>query len=216
VTQHLTFCLRCVLHCADLCIVLTVSGLALEFVDIALCMKLISFAHCCNDLRKEPNAETRAATRPTASHVLYFLMAPTLLYQTEYPRSPRIRWRFVARRFTELVVCLSLQLFLWEQYVSPLIQNALPAIDRGDVLVIAERVLKLAVPNAAIWLLMFFSVFHAVPSAHTCTHVDDRTSHDGPSPLCPVCAAAVSVPEFVGGAASFWRSSVLPCLVELC
>lgn len=103
--------------------------------------------------------------KPTLYQILYFSIAPTLIYQTSYPRTKRIRIRFCIRRAIEALFCLSLQVIIVEQYILPTIKNTLPYMSAGDYnsyLVIAERTLKLSIPNAICWLLMFYTVFHSL------------------------------------------------------
>lgn len=49
------------------------------------------------------------------------------------------------------------------QWVQPLLTNAMLYMQQGqyNYLGILERVLKLAVPNLAIWILLFFAFFHS-------------------------------------------------------
>lgn len=137
-------------------------GLALMFISVIISMKLVSFTHVCDDLREEVLTEKdKKPVEPTLGHMYYFMAAPTLIYQTSYPRSERIRKRFVLRRLAELLFCLALQFFLVEQYVVPTVRNSLRYMDNGDWMPMIERVLKLAIPNTAIWLLMFFALFHS-------------------------------------------------------
>jgi diacylglycerol O-acyltransferase-1 len=107
------------------------------------------------------SAATLAAYTPTLSHALYFLAAPTLCYQLEYPRSPFIRWRFVARRVGELVFCGGLMIFFIEQYIQPAIDSSFVHIENLNMWYLFERVLKLAVPCLCVWLLMFYALFHS-------------------------------------------------------
>lgn len=53
------------------------------------------------------------------SRLTYFLVAPTLCYQLEYPRSPEIRPLWLLKRLVELVVVALLLLVLWVQYMEP-------------------------------------------------------------------------------------------------
>lgn len=41
-----------------------------------------------------------------STDLYYFMVAPTLCYELNFPRSPRIRKRFLLRRVIELVCCL--------------------------------------------------------------------------------------------------------------
>jgi diacylglycerol O-acyltransferase-1 len=139
-------------------------AIVLMFVMLTFWMKLVSFAHVRTDLRRgfaDSKDKSGSSASPTLAHVYFFVAAPTLVYQDAYPRSPSIRWRFVVRRLLELLACTGLQLFMIEQYVVPTIRNSLTIMDQGDLPRLAERVLKLAVPNTCIWLLMFYGVFHA-------------------------------------------------------
>uniref|UniRef100_A0A3Q2XBT3 Sterol O-acyltransferase 1 n=1 Tax=Hippocampus comes TaxID=109280 RepID=A0A3Q2XBT3_HIPCM len=43
---------------------------------------------------------------PHASQYLYFLFAPTLIYRDKYPRSPMIRWGYVATKLLQVLGCL--------------------------------------------------------------------------------------------------------------
>jgi diacylglycerol O-acyltransferase-1 len=107
----------------------------------------------------------------TVRDMLYFLMAPTLVYEESYPRTDHIRWGWLTRRILELVSCLFffltfqifflfLQLFVVQQYIMPLVQNAMIPLSRNDVIGITERLMKLTVPNIIVWIMMFYTVFH--------------------------------------------------------
>jgi diacylglycerol O-acyltransferase-1 len=97
----------------------------------------------------------------TASNMAYFMLAPTLCYELNFPRSPRIRRWFLAKRLIEIVLFSTLAIGLSEQWILPLLNNAvkpLIAMELGRVL---ERFLKLAVPNHIIWLMCFYLIFHS-------------------------------------------------------
>ncbi|KAF4022136.1 hypothetical protein G4228_014093 [Cervus hanglu yarkandensis] len=74
----------------------------------------------------------------TYRDLYYFLFAPTLCYELNFPRSPRIRKRFLLRRLLEMDM---------------------------DYSRIVERLLKLAVPNHLIWLIFFYWLFHSCLNA---------------------------------------------------
>ena len=170
------------------CVLITVtrasymSGLVLVLVDMVLTMKLVSYAHVCHDIRSRildpeptptpsplpPHLDVSAlhpvlpATyEPSLRHTFYFMAAPTLIYQLSYPRSPSIRLRFLARRVIELCFCLSLQLLLIEQYLHPTVMNAMASLRTLNYINLLERILKIAIPNGCVWLLMFYAVFHS-------------------------------------------------------
>ena len=169
------------------CVIITLtkasymSGLVLVLVDMLLTMKLVSYAHVCHDIRGRlfnpsplpasplpPHLDVSALHphlpshyTPSLSHTFYFMAAPTLIYQLSYPRSPSIRLPFLARRLIELCFCLTLQLLLIEQYLHPTVMNAMTSIQTLNYLSILERILKIALPNGCVWLLMFYGVFHS-------------------------------------------------------
>jgi diacylglycerol O-acyltransferase-1 len=49
----------------------------------------------------------------------YFLIAPTLCYQLEYPKSPSIRVTWLMKRLIEFMIVGALLLVLWVQYIQP-------------------------------------------------------------------------------------------------
>ncbi|KAJ6661470.1 hypothetical protein lerEdw1_014379 [Lerista edwardsae] len=91
----------------------------------------------------------------------YFLFAPTLCYELNFPRSPRIRKRFLLRRLLEMLFFLQLLVGLIQQWMVPTIQNSMKPFRDMDYSRIIERLLKLAVPNHLIWLIFFYWWFHS-------------------------------------------------------
>ncbi|XP_071823562.1 diacylglycerol O-acyltransferase 1-like [Apostichopus japonicus] len=93
--------------------------------------------------------------------IYYFMLAPTLCYELNFPRTERIRKRFLIRRIVELVFLLQLSLCLIQQWIVPLVYNAMKPFSEMDVTRMVERILKLAVPNHFIWLCFFYFFFHS-------------------------------------------------------
>eukprot|EP00240_Pyramimonas_obovata_P003049 CAMPEP_0118923662 /NCGR_PEP_ID=MMETSP1169-20130426/2102_1 /TAXON_ID=36882 /ORGANISM="Pyramimonas obovata, Strain CCMP722" /LENGTH=671 /DNA_ID=CAMNT_0006864679 /DNA_START=317 /DNA_END=2332 /DNA_ORIENTATION=- len=144
-------------------------------VVLTLCMKLISYAHVNYDLRGlrhappeavaqlSPLLQQQLAVYPanlTLKNMAYFLTAPTLCYQTNYPRSSRRRKRWLVRRILEAVVCVALLAILIEQYIMPAAFNSLEPLKGLEVGRVLERVLKLSIPVLYFWLVMFYMFFH--------------------------------------------------------
>jgi diacylglycerol O-acyltransferase 1 len=94
----------------------------------------------------------------TLANLNYFIAVPTLCYQMEYPRSERIRGRWLARRVVELMLFGGLMLFLVDQYVEPAILNSLVPMQQSNIPQVAERLLKLSLPCLYVWLCMFYLV----------------------------------------------------------
>jgi diacylglycerol O-acyltransferase-1 len=55
----------------------------------------------------------------TRKKLAYFLIAPTLCYQLEYPKSPTIRIPWLLKRIVEFMIISALLLVLWVQYMQP-------------------------------------------------------------------------------------------------
>uniref|UniRef100_A0A452HUN3 O-acyltransferase n=1 Tax=Gopherus agassizii TaxID=38772 RepID=A0A452HUN3_9SAUR len=92
----------------------------------------------------------------TYKDMYYFLFAPTLCYELNFPRSPRIRKRFLLRRLFEMVSLLPTPGLSW-----PAGTDAELSFQDMDYSRIIERLLKLAVPNHLIWLIFFYWFFHS-------------------------------------------------------
>ena len=149
-------------------------GFGLLAVSVVLGMKLYSYS--------EANAYLRAMRRRSAplapsdrlstdvaypanltvGNLTYFIAAPTLCYQVSYPRTLRVRKRWLFRRIVEWLFYQALTLFMVEQYMIPTVSNALKggALDRLDFFYTLERILKLSLPNLYVWLSIFYALFH--------------------------------------------------------
>uniref|UniRef100_A0A6I8NW94 O-acyltransferase n=1 Tax=Ornithorhynchus anatinus TaxID=9258 RepID=A0A6I8NW94_ORNAN len=101
----------------------------------------------------------------TYRDLYYFLLAPTLCYELNFPRSPRIRKRFLLRRLLEMLFFTQLLVGLIQQWMVPTIQNSMKPFKDMDYSRIIERLLKLAVPNHLIWLIFFYWFFHSCLNA---------------------------------------------------
>ncbi|XP_075561211.1 LOW QUALITY PROTEIN: diacylglycerol O-acyltransferase 1 [Pelecanus crispus] len=145
-------------------------------------LKLFSFRDVnkwCRQRREAktaPPAPGRARPQPTGTwgksgvaypanltykNLYYFIFAPTLCYELNFPRSPRIRKRFLLRRLFEMLFFTQLLVGLIQQWMVPTIQNSMKPFRDMDYSRIIERLLKLAVPNHFIWLIFFYWFFHS-------------------------------------------------------
>jgi len=91
----------------------------------------------------------------------YFALAPTLCYELNFPRSSRIRKRFLVARILEMLFLVQLMLGLIQQWLIPTIRNSMMPFEEMDFSRMLERLLKLAVPNHFIWLIFFYWYFHS-------------------------------------------------------
>ncbi|XP_067871902.1 diacylglycerol O-acyltransferase 1-like isoform X4 [Heterodontus francisci] len=123
-------------------------------------LKLYSYKDVNKWSREQRRAKVKTLSR-SLSDMYYFLFAPTLCYELNFPRSPRIRKRFLLRRMFEMLFFIQLQVGLTQQWIVPAIQNAMKPFKDMDYSRMIERLLKLAVPNHLIWLIFFYWFFHS-------------------------------------------------------
>lgn len=77
--------------------------------------------------------------------LFYFLCAPTLCYELNFPRTTRIRKRFLLKRVLEVVIGVNVVMALFQQWIIPSVRNSLIPFSNMDVCLATERLLKLAV-----------------------------------------------------------------------
>ncbi|KAF3016496.1 hypothetical protein E8E14_010430 [Neopestalotiopsis sp. 37M] len=168
-------------------------GTATELHAIIVWLKTASYALTNRDLRHaylhpvkgelaalpEIYAQCPYPENITMSNLAYFWWAPTLVYQPVYPRTEKIRWKFVFKRIGE-AVCLSV--FIWfcsAQYAAPVLQNSLNSMSTLRVASIVERLLKLSTISLVIWLAGFFALFQSTLNALAeITRFGDRNFYD--------------------------------------
>lgn len=134
-------------------------------------LKLVSYCHVnCfyrnNLLNKKNERTTNADSNDYPSNLklenlYYFLFAPTLCYELNFPRSARIRKRFIVRRLVEIIIICSLQYCLSQQWILPILRTLDRPLSQYSTLENVERLLRLALPNHLIWLLLFYVYFHS-------------------------------------------------------
>lgn len=114
----------------------------------------------CNDKDKVPTL----VNYPNNLHLkdlFYFLLAPTLCYELNFPRTSRIRKRFLIKRILEVVIGVHIVMGLFQQWMIPSVKNSLIPFSNMDLTKTAERLLKLAIPNHLMWLCFFYLTFHS-------------------------------------------------------
>uniref|UniRef100_A0A668AL87 O-acyltransferase n=1 Tax=Myripristis murdjan TaxID=586833 RepID=A0A668AL87_9TELE len=83
----------------------------------------------------------------TIRDLYYFVFAPTLCYELNFPRSPKIRMSFLLRRLFEMVRetgCLKYPMLA--SWMIPIIQSSMKPLE---------------VPNHLLWLMFFYWFFHS-------------------------------------------------------
>ncbi|KHG18060.1 Diacylglycerol O-acyltransferase 1 -like protein [Gossypium arboreum] len=139
------------------------SGIALMLFACIVWLKLVSYAHTNSDMRSVAKLTEKGSEgcmyNVSFRSLAYFMAAPTLCYQTSYPRTASIRKNWVVRQFIKLIIFTGLMGFIIEQYINPIVQNSQHPL-KANFLYAIERILKLSVPNTYVWLCMFYSFFH--------------------------------------------------------
>lgn len=97
----------------------------------------------------------------TLRDMYYFVFAPTLCYELNFPRSPKIRMGFLLRRLFEMLFFTQLLVALTQQWMIPIIQSSMKPLEDMDLSRMTERLLRLAVPNHLLWLMFFYLFFHS-------------------------------------------------------
>ncbi|KAJ8966983.1 hypothetical protein NQ317_009264 [Molorchus minor] len=97
----------------------------------------------------------------TLKDLYYFLLAPTLCYELNFPRTDRIRKRFLIKRIFEVLAGTQIIFCVIQQWMIPSVKNSLIPFSNMDFTKASERMLKLAIPNHLAWLCMFYILFHS-------------------------------------------------------
>jgi diacylglycerol O-acyltransferase-1 len=92
---------------------------------------------------------------------IYFLFAPTLCYELNFPSSPSIRKMFLIRRTLEAVFLFNVLLALSQQWLAPTMLGSVEPFQKMNFIEMIQRILLLALPNHLMWLLMFYFFFHS-------------------------------------------------------
>jgi len=85
----------------------------------------------------------------------YFLMAPTLVYETYYPRTEKVDWIKVV----QLSFAASISLFIFYVFMLELI---LPITKHALNINPIKAIIKLSLPTIAVWCIGFYAVFHCI------------------------------------------------------
>jgi hypothetical protein len=93
------------------------------------------------------------------SNFVYFMAAPTLVYETDYPRTERIRYRYVGTMLGIVFICVAAQVAIMQQFMLPVLQGHSAGYS------LAYHAAKLAIPSIIFWLLGFLWFFHCALSA---------------------------------------------------
>ncbi len=96
---------------------------------------------------------------------LYFMIAPTLCYQLVYPKTNKIRKRWLLKRIFELILAQGCQLFITLEFYMPVLRKSPEVflnkpIDIYYILEAFKYLVQLSLPNTIVWVLGFVIIFH--------------------------------------------------------
>ncbi|VDD76140.1 unnamed protein product [Mesocestoides corti] len=97
----------------------------------------------------------------TLGDLYYFMFAPTLCYELNFPRTLSIRKRFLLKRLLELLCFTQVIIMLVQQWMVPGLKSSVTPFIRSRWLYSLERLLNIAIPNHIIWLIGFYALFHS-------------------------------------------------------
>ncbi|XP_078390647.1 sterol O-acyltransferase 2-like isoform X3 [Cetorhinus maximus] len=127
--------------------------------QIRLMMKSYSFIR--ENVPKVLNAklkEGEVLQMQEFSCYLYFLFCPTLIYRDSYPRTPKIRWKYVALNFAQVLGCLFYCYFILVRLCIPVFTNMSKQPFSTKMLVLS--IFNATLPGTFLLLLFFFAFLH--------------------------------------------------------
>ncbi|XP_063808158.1 sterol O-acyltransferase 2 [Pseudophryne corroboree] len=95
---------------------------------------------------------------PQLSSYLYFLFCPTLIYRDHYPRTPYIRWKYVAKNFAQFLGCVFFIYFVLVTLCIPVFKNMSKQPLNTKTLVLS--IFHATLPGTFVLLLTFFAFLH--------------------------------------------------------
>ncbi|XP_040281724.1 sterol O-acyltransferase 2 [Bufo bufo] len=134
------------------------SSLIVIMEQVRFLMKTYSFCRetipvVLQDESKEKNAKT-----PSLSSYLYFLFCPTLVYRDSYPRTPYIRWKYVAKNFAQFLGGMFFGYFIMVTLCIPVFKNMSKQPFSTKTLVLS--IFHATLPGAFVLLISFFGFLH--------------------------------------------------------
>ncbi|XP_047237539.1 diacylglycerol O-acyltransferase 1-like isoform X2 [Girardinichthys multiradiatus] len=95
-------------------------------------------------------------TNLTLGDLYYFLFAPTLCYQRDFPFTPKISINKLFHRLLEMVVVIQIMVGIVQQWIEPIFQRSDNPFSGIDITLRVEHLVSLAAPTHFLWLLFFF------------------------------------------------------------
>lgn len=120
-----------------------------------------------DDLAAELTSTMGNVTYPqnlTLANYLDYVLCPTLCYELEYPRTPKIRWLEVFYKTLAVFGCIFLMTVISSEFVNPIITETSAALNRSatlsdQVLVLMEAISIMLFPFMILFLLTFLVIW---------------------------------------------------------
>lgn len=134
---------------------------------IILTLKLISYVHT-NSVYRQQKIEKNCQNTISDGYpgnlnrkdLYYFIIAPTVCYEIDFPRNKRIRKRFIFQKTIGIILMLIVTLFISQQILVPCLINLLSAIEAGHRGLIIGHFFKLCRYVVMCWFMGFYAFFH--------------------------------------------------------
>ncbi|KAF2114473.1 MBOAT, membrane-bound O-acyltransferase family-domain-containing protein [Lophiotrema nucula] len=100
----------------------------------------------------------------TLANYADFILCPTLCYEIEYPRTPKIRWMELFYKTLAVAGCIFLMTVTAEEFVLPVLDEASVQLQDANsasefLLILGETIGRMLFPFMVIFLLVFLSIF---------------------------------------------------------
>ncbi|CAK9814349.1 Sterol O-acyltransferase 1 [Anthophora plagiata] len=137
------------------------SSMIILMEQIRLVMKTYAFVRSVAPrfLSYKPHSDTSAPKPPGFSKYLYFMFAPTLIYQDNYPRSNKIRWNIVVTNFIEVLTIIVFVALLYERMLFPNFRDFGKQPIELDILIL--NILSSMLPGILLFLCGFYLLLHS-------------------------------------------------------
>ncbi|KOC62330.1 Sterol O-acyltransferase 1, partial [Habropoda laboriosa] len=136
------------------------SSMIILMEQIRLVMKTHAFVRSVAPrfLSYKPHSESSAPKPPGFSKYLYFMFAPTLIYQDNYPRSKKIRWNVIVSNFVEVLTIIVFVALLYERLLYPNFRDyGKQPIELGILIL---NILSSMLPGILLFLCGFYLLLH--------------------------------------------------------
>jgi len=110
----------------------------------------------------------------TYGNFFYFLLTPTFLYETEYPRTERVRFWYIFINILSMLGVISMIYIVISEFISPFLQQSSSSVAQS-----VSTFLKLIIPTFTVFMLLFYFVFHCLCNGFAeITQFADREFYD--------------------------------------